>query len=235
MQTNIKRKVKSGQLSIIEIINQNSRVQANIEIQDPSERLISMLGSTMMNEPKYFPEDANNINKVFNSQDFDEQAKNVIQTAFEVANSESPRDLLAIANWARNKLGMRTTPQVLLAIAANCIKTKEFVRKYCPKIIKRADELKQAFIAYRILFGTDKSLPNSLKRGLSDSFSKFKEIDFLKWEGKDRPTFGDVLKMVDRHKNYPLQDALAKYLITGQIINPKEIPIVYSRTLLAKE
>ncbi|MCW4025852.1 MAG: TROVE domain-containing protein, partial [Candidatus Bathyarchaeota archaeon] len=247
-KTNLKREVLEGGATSIKEVIADSRTGQH-EIQDPSERLISIVGSSFFNEPAYHPADATPrtnedgavVGHYYDSSSLDEQAKLIIQTAMEiaetaeeVANSDSPRDLLAIAHWARKELKIRTTPQILLAVAAEMPATKKYVREYCKKIIQRADELKQVFAGYRHLFGSDSALPNSLKRGLADSFSKFGEYDFLKYEGKDRPHFADILKMIDRKKGWPLPKALDHYLKTGEITDEKEIPLIANRKALAK-
>lgn len=235
-QTNLKREVKSGKKSITEVMTTSAVGTQVHEIQDPSERLVAIIGASMFNEPKYYPTDPQSQTREYeyDTEDFDQHAQLIINTAQQIAESDSPRDLLAIAHWARTEMKIRTTPQVLLSVAANCPATKEYVREYCPKVIQRADELKQAFIANRSLYGSQKSLPNSLKRGLADAFKKFGERDFLKYEGQNRPHFADVLKMVDRARNYPLPKPLDHYLKTGEVTDEKATPIVAARKKLTQ-
>lgn len=235
-RTNLKRKVKDGQASITEVMVFNAEDAPAYKIQDPSERLVATIGACM-NEPKFYPTDPGSLARgyVYDTSDFDEQAQLVINTAMQVAESESPKDLVQIAHWARKQMRMRTIPQALLAIAAHCTETKKFVREYTPKIINRADELKQAFIAYRSLFGHNHALPNSLKRGLADAFKKFKPMDFVKYEGQNRPSFADILKMIDRRKGYPLSKDLDHYLKTGEVKNPEKLPQIYARQQLHKK
>jgi hypothetical protein len=158
----------------------------------------------------------------------------IIQTAMEIAESDSPTDLVKIAHWARTEMKMRTTPQVLLAVAAHMNETKPAVRLYSGRIIKRADEIKQVFAAYRHLFGDTHALPNCLKRGLADVFKSFKERDFLRWEGQHRPYFSDVLKMIDRKKGWPLSPELSHLLNTGEVLDAKKTPLSAARKKLAK-
>lgn len=234
--TNLKRKVKDGKASVTEVMATSAVGTQVYEIQDPSERLVAIIGAAMFNEPKYYPTDPQSHTREYeyDESDFDAQAQLIINTATQIARSDNPRDLLAIAHWARKEMKIRTTPQVLLTVAAHCPETKEFVREYCRKVISRADELKQVFIASRSLYGSEKSLPNSLKRGLADTFRKFKEIDFLKYEGQHRPFFSDVLKMVDRATDYPLPKALDTYLKTGEVTDEKAIPVIAARKKLTK-
>lgn len=60
-----------------------------------------------------------------------------------------------VAAWARdteNGLKLRSTPQIMLALAAAHAKTKPFVAKYATAIMRRADEIRQVFGAFRDLF-----------------------------------------------------------------------------------
>jgi hypothetical protein len=236
VKTNLKRAAKDGKTSIVDVIGEVDGGTRKHDIQDPSERLIAVLGASMFNEPKYYPTDpqAQARGYTYNQEDFDDHAQLIINTAMEIAESDSPRDLLAIAHWARKEMKIRTTPQILLAVASQMPETKQYVRDYCKKVIQRADEIKQVFIASRALYGDQKSLPNSLKRGLADKLSTLKERDLLKYEGQHRPYFSDILKMVDRAKGWPLSKPLDHYLKTGEVTDEEATPIVAARKKLAK-
>lgn len=233
-KTNLKRIVLSGG-TIIEKVRSNAAGGESYKIQDASEKLIAVVGANMFNEPTYYPKVTEMEDGKYEQEGLSEQAKLVINTAIDVAESDSPRDLVAVAHWARKEMKLRTTPQILLAIAAASSNTKQYVRNYTPKIIQRADELKQVFEAYRNLFGYKKSLPNSLKKGLADSFAKFGERDFLKYEGKGRPKFSDILRMIDRRKDYPVSQPIRTFLYSGTVTEPKKIPIIAARKALYKK
>ena len=113
------------------------------EIRDPSLRLLTMIGSSFWNEPQYYgtAPDAERIDGL------GDEATLIVTTAREIAASQNPRDLLALALWARSEMNVRTTPQVLLAIAAAEPNTKPFVRSYTPRVVQRADEIRQVFAA----------------------------------------------------------------------------------------
>ncbi|RMH71566.1 MAG: TROVE domain-containing protein [Gemmatimonadetes bacterium] len=192
------------------------------QIPDPALRLLSMLGSSFFNEPKYY--------ELTVAGDLSESAGLIISTAQEIAQSEHPRDLLLLAHWARSAMRIRTTPQILLAIAANDEKTKPFVRQYCPRIIQRADEVRQVFAAYDFLFG--RPFPNCLKRGLADALTQFDEYALLKYNTKRHPTFRDVLLMIDRRQDYPVQQALFEYLVNQKVIEPEKTPVLAAQKAL---
>ncbi len=185
-----------------------------------------------------------------------EQAREVLETMTAVASGETPEDLLIIAAWARdtdNGLKLRSTPQIALALAAAHAKTRPFVARYATAIMQRADEIRQVFGAFRELFMAAKgeqeasqagngskprahrgSLPHSLRKALAHALATQTEYALLKYDGKTRPTFADVLKMVGGSKeigkylekvtgqkrpNWPVGKAMFEYLVNGRYID----------------
>lgn len=158
-------------------------------VDNPTEKLIHMIGGGFFNEPRYY--DTNHdysilrgcngkiTAKVIDSMGLTEQAREVIKTMVDIAESDHPEDLFIIAAWARDAekgLKLRTTPQMALVIGAAHEKTKQYVRKYSPSIMKRLDEVRQVFAAFRHMFQTTKgsavphkgSLPHSLRKGIAE-------------------------------------------------------------------
>ena len=105
--------------------------------------------------------------------------------------------------------------QIALALAAAHAKTRPFVARYATAIMQPADEIRQVFGAFRELFMAAKgeqeasqagngskprahrgSLPHSLRKALAHALATQTEYALLKYDGKTRPTFADVLKMV---------------------------------------
>ncbi len=137
-------------------------------VADPVTKLVHTIGGGFFNEPKYY--DSNRTAEAFYAELFatgkiastivdamglTEQAREVFETAAAVAQGDTPEDLLVVAAWARDTaagLKLRTTPQVLFAVAAAFPKTRGFVPKYATAVIQRADEIRAVFGAYRDLF-----------------------------------------------------------------------------------
>ncbi len=239
------------------------------EIGDPITKLIHTIGGGFFNEPKYY--DSNRPVEAFFSELFStgrisstivdemgltEQAREVLETAVAVAEGETPEDLLVVAAWARDTkdgLKLRSTPQIMLALAAAHPKTKAFVPKYATSIIRRADEIRQVFGAFRHLFMStsdqDKvaatkagrkprehrgTLPHALRKALAISLAAQSDASLLKYNGKDRPTFHDVLLMVggsreigkylervtgEKRANWPVSKALFEYLVNDRYVD----------------
>ncbi len=208
------------------------------DIRDPSLRLLTMVGGSFWNEPQYYG-DTPGAERLPGLSD---EATLVVSTAVEIARGPNPRDLLALALWARSEMNIRTTPQVLLAVAANEVATKPFVRAYTPKVVQRADELRQVFAAHLSLFAGGvganqhgQKLPNSLKKGLADAFGRFSEAQLMKYDSTVRPTFRDVLRMIDRSRDRGLPQPLFRYLTTGEITDPLATPVAAARKRLAQK
>jgi hypothetical protein len=209
-------------------------------VNDPSLRMLTLLGSSFWNEPQYYGTPAATSSET--PAGLSAEAALVLETAREIARGDNPRDLLALAHWARVEMNIRTTPQVLLAVAAHEPKTKPFVRQYARKIVRRADEVRQVFAAYLALYasgvGANKrgqKLPNSLKRGLADAIGQFSEAQLMKYDSDERPTFRDVLRMIDRGANYGLSQPVYKYLVSGEVADPAATPVIAARKALAKK
>jgi hypothetical protein len=219
------------------------------EVADAVEKLIHTIGGGFFNEPKYY--DSNRTSTEFyrelretgrisstirDQMGLTEQAAEVLQTACNVARSTTPEDLLVIAAWARDPregLKLRTTPAVLLAIAAAELATKELVARYAPAILRRADEVRLVFATFRHFFqqaedGRHKgALPHCLRKGLAAALAECSAYELLKYDSRDRPTFGDVLKMVGGSRKlpnrcptgWPVSKAMFEYLVNGRVLD----------------
>jgi 60 kDa SS-A/Ro ribonucleoprotein len=182
---------------------QNPYVDAEMyKVSDATTRLIMTVGSAFFNEPQYYGEKG-------------DIAAHIIDTSVQIANGKNPEDLLIIARWARDEMNMRTTPMVLLAIAAHEIPTKEFTRRYIRASVKRADDILQIFAAYLAMYG--KPLPNSLRRGLSDAISKLTQWEIFRYKGNSHPNFKDVLKMVGRKNSFPVDKVTYDAIMNGTV------------------
>jgi hypothetical protein len=219
-------------------------------VDTPALKLITMTGGSFYAEPKFYGGNLRRVpnhklasrisvvnNKLGNFADcaeLDDVAREVLATAVDVANSDRPEDLLAIANWLRNDMNIRLTPQVLLVIASRIDATKPFVRKYAKSIVMRPDEIKTCLLLHRFFFG-QKSLSNSLAWGLHDCLGKFGEYGFLKYNTSDFPTWKDVLCWLPSKKNNKvISSELRYFLISGEIEDADKTPICNARRKLAK-
>lgn len=202
-------------------------------IEDPASKLINMVAGGFFNESKYYdPENptkayldlltTGKLTNVIDKNGLTAQSRELLECAQAIATSDNAEDLLIIASWLRDKsngMKIRTTPQILLALAAANKKSSKFVRKYAPFIINRADDIVQVFSAFRHLYHNGKSkrkgsLPHCLKKCLADAFKSFSLYELFKYDGSN---FKDVLLMIDRKSDYPLEKSVFEWFVNRKI------------------
>lgn len=140
-------------------------------------KLLQMVATCLVNEPKFYGETGDTINEIN-----------------KLAKEISDEYILKLAEYTRSELYLRSVSQYLLTLSANMPDTKEYVRKYAPKIIQRADGITEVMACQLENWG--KPIPNSLKKGLKDTFPKFDEYQFAKYHRKNQEvTFKDVIML----------------------------------------
>jgi hypothetical protein len=219
------------------------------EVADAVSKLIHTIGGGFFNEPKYYDSnrspaefarelrETGRISSTIRDQmGLTEQAAEVLETARAVARSAVPEDLLIIAAWARDPregLKLRTTPAVLLALAAAEDGSRPFVSRYAPSILRRADEIRLTFAMFRHFFQTAPEgghrgpLPHGLRKGLAAALSACSDYELLKYDDRQRPTFADVLKMVGGSRKlpgrkpagWPVSRGMFEYLVNGRVLD----------------
>jgi len=133
----------------------------------------------------------------------------LIESAIDEALEHDAEATLVEAARLRNEEHIRTTPQVILVRAANhgAVKGTGLVRKYAPRIIKRADE-PAVGLSYQ-MFRYGKPIPNALKKAWRDALARFDEYGLAKHrlEGRAAKTV-DVVNLV--HPKSQAVDKLVK-------------------------
>ena len=128
----------------------------------PEKKLLNLTATCMFGEDKFYG-----------------SVEDEIKKTLAIVAKKDPKFPLQLAAYVRDELHLRTTPIALLVMSANDVKCKPYVRHYSPLIIQRADELCETLAAQLKMFG--KPIPNSLKKGVADSFAKFSEYSFAKY------------------------------------------------------
>lgn len=151
---------------------------------DAKTELYSHVMNCLMGEPKFYEEEA------------DPEEKKII----ELCDRVDPKFVLQLAVYARNKMNLRTIPQVLLGHISLAYYP---VRKSVPKVVRRVDEFMDviSYIQHEVGDIGDRrakgSLPSGLKRGLADAFAGFDEYQFSKYNNKSGPVkLRDVIRLV---------------------------------------
>jgi hypothetical protein len=156
----------------------------------PKEQLVQIATTLLFKEPKFYGD-----------------VQETMDNAIDAVAKDEPEFILKLASYCRNEMYLRTVSIYLLVKAANTKTCKEFVRKYTPRIIKRADEIYEALACHIKLFcpepethskgprHKDKKIPNSLKKGIQDVFPAFDEYQFAKYNRKTDVSFKDAIML----------------------------------------
>ncbi len=133
---------------------------------------------------------------------------------------EDPKYVLQLANYARNAMYLRSVPLFLLIHACKYPATRQYIREYAPKIIRRADELTEAtalWIQENGDIGNHAKtgmMCNALKDGIGEAFRNFDEYQFAKYNRDGEVKLRDVLRIARPKPANAEQAAL-----WGKIIN----------------
>jgi 60 kDa SS-A/Ro ribonucleoprotein len=145
-----------------------------------------------------------------------------------LANTD-PEMVLKLACAGRNIFDIRTASIYTLVKASNLLSCKPFVRKWTPSVVMRADELAEAIGCHMKNFSVmDKDekgnpvlphkkgslrLPNSLKKGLGDTFNYFTEFELSRYKGDNNTiTLKDVMCLT-----HPQRTDLTKKIHDGTL------------------
>jgi len=182
----------------------------------PKSRLVHMTSTCLFNEPKFYGK-------------LGETEQKIIDTAKEVAK-EDPKFLLQLATYLRNEQYLRSISNWLLVFTANerirGHHMREVIPQYGPKVIRRADELKEVIAMQLAEHG--KPIPNSLKNAVRKAFSQFDEYQFAKYNRANTHgavTYKDVM-MLTR----PPMGELGKKILDETL----KTPVTWETELTAK-
>lgn len=158
---------------------------------DDRTKLLQLVSTCLVNEPKFYGETGDTLKEIKH-----------------LAEKISDKFILQLAEYTRTELYLRSVSQYLLVLAANINETKQYVREYTPRIIQRADGINEVMSCQLETFG--KPIPNCLKKGLADTFPKFNEYHYGKYNRTGKSvTFKDVIMLT--HPKEP-SDIIGKIL-----------------------
>lgn len=138
----------------------------------------------------------------------------IIEAAIQAALDSDPEATLAFAAELRDIHHIRTTPQIILVLAAHHAKVRgtNLIGRYAPEIIMRADEPALGLAYHFAHYGKDSALPNSLKRAWTRALEGFSEYELAKYQMRDREVKTvDVVNLV--HPKSVAVDKLSKGLL----------------------
>lgn len=116
-----------------------------------------------------------------------------MQTVNEIKEMMTKVDPLFAAKaavFARTQFGMRSTSHLVAAEIAKTVKGERWTKDFFNKVVYRVDDAAEILAAYIAMH--NKPIPNSLKKGLALSLSKFSKYQLAKYKGE-----GKGIKLVD--------------------------------------
>ncbi|MFA5248428.1 MAG: TROVE domain-containing protein [Dehalococcoidales bacterium] len=151
------------------------------------------------------------------------QADSELQSVLSTVIAEDPKFVLDLAKYTRNKLYLRSVPQVLLAEVFNQSPGTVGAYKYVPEVVKRADEITEV-LAYQLnrnaATGTrgdgQKKIPKSLQKGLRLAMQNFGEYHYAKYNKDGEVTFKDAMTLVRPKPKDSAQAAIFEKLVNGE-------------------
>lgn len=175
------------------------------------EKLVTQVLTSLFNESKFYGD---------NSRDILNTTRNVLKS--------DGRFVANLCIYARNEVHLRTISHVLVSELAKSIEGKEFVRKALNRIVERPDDMTEVLAYYIHTYG--KPVPNSVKRGLADSFGKFDEYQLAKYNRDNAIKLKDILCLVHPKAKDEKQNDLWKRLLEDRL----ETPVTWETELSSK-
>ncbi|TYQ15254.1 UNVERIFIED_CONTAM: TROVE domain-containing protein [Acetivibrio alkalicellulosi] len=201
-------KFNLARLKTNKTINKESAIAYTM---NDKEKLVTQVLTSLFNENKFYGD---------NSKDILKTIRNVIKS-----------DAGFIANlciFVRNEMHLRTISHVLVSELAKSSEGKNFVRKVLNKIVERPDDMTEVLAYYINTYG--KPIPNSIKKGLADSFGKFDEYQLAKYNRDNEVKLRDILCLVHPKAKDEMQNDLWKRLLEDNL----ETPVTWETELSSK-
>lgn len=132
---------------------------------------------------------------------------------------------------ARTAMNIRSLPIVLTVLFAKALReqNKSYgqLRHVVRDVIQRVDQITDLYAVALGVFGEKKAIPTAIKRGVADSFNKFNEYNFAKYNGDKGVKLSDVLRIVHPKGKSEEQGLLFKKIINDAL----EIPYTWETEL----
>lgn len=143
-----------------------------------------------------------------------------------LATKVDPQFLAKLAVYARTKMNLRSIPLVLLVLLAKTHNGDRLVANAVKETVLRADEIAELLMCWQCFNpvpGRKKlgKLPKGIQNGLKESFNRFDEYQFAKYNRKDKQvTLKDALFIVHPKAKDAAQQAIFDKIASGTLETP---------------
>ncbi|MFH1832377.1 MAG: TROVE domain-containing protein [bacterium] len=190
----------------------NSKVTENHEGEtayklSPELELYSLSCTSLM-QPKFYEKDTEQLDRL----------RDLIKKC-------SPEFVVKLAIYAREQMYLRTIPIVLVVELAKIHKGDNLISKATERIIQRADEITEMLAYYQ--FANNRTelkklnkLSKQIQIGIANSFHKFNEYKFAKYNRKTEVKLKDALFLCHAKPLNEEEDVLFKKIINDNLSVP---------------
>ena len=137
----------------------------------------------------------------------------------------SPEFVARLAAYARSEMNLRSVPIILVVELARLYSGNEIVKRTVASVVKRADEITEILAYYQIANtreGTKKlnRLSKQIQKGLIESFNRFDEYQFAKYNTDSAVSLRDALFLVHPKAKDEAQQAVFDKIVSGNLTIP---------------
>lgn len=126
--------------------------------------------------------------------------------------------------YARKQMNMRTISIAIQVELARALRANgmslDVLRNAVTMTISRADEITEMYAYALELFGSKNKVPQAIKKGVGDSFNKFDEYQFAKYNRKNEVKLRDVLRITHARPKNERQSDIFEAIINDTLKTP---------------
>lgn len=182
----------------VNTVNKEGHLAFKMELK---EKLITEVLTSFFNEGKFYGD---------NSLEIVNDLRNVIKI--------DPKFVANLAIYARKEIHLRSISHVMAAELAHDVQGKKYVRRVLSEIVERVDDMAEILSYYLNVYG--KPIPNSLKKGLGDSFIRFDEYSLAKYNRAKEIKLKDIVNLVHPRPSTGKQSDMFKRLLEDNLETP---------------
>lgn len=174
---------------------------------DPATELYTAVVTTMLDDSYY------------------EKANDRLERIKALVAKNNPAFVAKLAIYAREKMHLRTIPQVLLVELAKVHSGDSLVSETLPKVVRRADEITELLAYYSVANArkgtkTLNKLSKQLQKGLALAFNQFDEYQFAKYNRQTAVSLKDALFLVHPKPKSTTQQEVFDKIVNGNLATP---------------
>lgn len=182
------------------ILTKNNEGAVAFKMED-KEKLMTQVLTSFFNEEKFYGDNSSDL----------------IETAKRIMNSDA-RFVANLILFTRNEMHMRSVTHALSAELAKHINGKPFARRTIERVTERVDDMTEIMSYQMQKFG--RTIPNSMKKGISTSFAGFSEYELQKYDKNKSYSCGKCGKKVKLEEGKAKCEECGKYVEDVKIKNP---------------